>query len=117
MAALMLCTSSLLIGMIAGIVMGIRHDFRLGPAHAHLNLIGGVLMFLFGLYYRVVPQAAALALAKVQGGLHIVGSIAFPLGIALAATQGSEIVVIIGSLIVTFAMALFVVVVLRTARA
>lgn len=118
MAALMLSTSAvlLLIGVIAGIVMGVRHDFSLSPAHAHLNLVGGVLLFLFGLYYRVVPQAAALALAKVQGYLHIAGSLIFPVGIALAATQGTEIVAIIGSLIVTLAMALFALIVLRTAR-
>jgi hypothetical protein len=33
----------LLVGMLAGTVMGIQQDFALGPAHAHLNLIGGVL--------------------------------------------------------------------------
>ena len=34
----------LLIGMLAGIAMGIREDFALQPAHAHLNLVGGVLL-------------------------------------------------------------------------
>ena len=34
--------------MLAGIVMGIQQNFVLAPAHAHLNLIGGVLLFLFG---------------------------------------------------------------------
>ncbi|MEN3376701.1 MAG: hypothetical protein V7604_2056, partial [Hyphomicrobiales bacterium] len=29
-----------LVGMAAGIVMGIRQDFSLAPAHAHLNLLG-----------------------------------------------------------------------------
>jgi hypothetical protein len=38
----------LLVGMLAGIEMGIRQDFALAPAHAHLNLIGGALLFLFG---------------------------------------------------------------------
>ena len=49
----------LLCGMVFGITMGIRQDFTLAPAHAHLNLIGFVLMFLAGLYYRVVPAASA----------------------------------------------------------
>ena len=58
---LMMCVSVvvLLLGMVLGIVMGIREDFTLQPAHAHLNLVGGVLLFLFGLYYRLVPAAGA----------------------------------------------------------
>ncbi|WP_309774281.1 hypothetical protein [Nitrobacter vulgaris] len=47
----------LLVGMIAGIAMGIQQNFVLAPAHTHLNLVGGVLLFLFGLYYRMIrPQ-------------------------------------------------------------
>jgi hypothetical protein len=51
--------------MLAGIAIGITQNFV--PAHAHLNLVGGVLLFLFGLYYRLVPPAGTSALAKVQG--------------------------------------------------
>lgn len=57
----------LLFGMLAGIAMGIAQDFALTPAHAHLNLVGGVLLFPFGLYYRLVPAAGSALLAKVQG--------------------------------------------------
>jgi zona occludens toxin (predicted ATPase) len=41
--SLMMCLSVvvLLVGMLAGIAMGIEQNFT--PAHAHLNLIGGVL--------------------------------------------------------------------------
>jgi hypothetical protein len=35
-----------LAGMGFGIFMGIRQDFALAPAHAHLNLLGFVVMFL-----------------------------------------------------------------------
>ena len=45
------------VGMLAGIAMGIEQNFTLAPAHAHLNLVGGVLLFLFGLYYRLIPAA------------------------------------------------------------
>ncbi len=109
----------LVMGMIWGIEMGIRQDFALAPAHAHLNLVGGVLLFLFGLYYRLVPQAGASALAKVQGWLHIVGGIVFPLGVALVLVKGEALVAIpiIGSLIVLLAVALFAVIVFRTSRA
>jgi hypothetical protein len=109
----------LLVGMLAGIDMGIRQDFVLAPAHAHLNLVGGVLLFLFGLYYRLIPAAGASMLAKVQGWLHIVGGILFPAGVAMVLLKGPsfEAAPIVGSLIVVAAMALFAVIVFRTSRA
>lgn len=119
--SLMMCVSAvvLLLGMLAGIVMGILEDFTLAPAHAHLNLIGGVLLFMFGLYYRVVPAAGTTALAKVQGWLHIIGAILFPAGVAIVLVKGPSLIgaPIAGSLIVTAAMALFAVIVFRTSRA
>ena len=119
--SLMMCVGTLvlLIGMLAGIAMGIRQDFALAPAHAHLNLVGGVLLFVFGLYYRLVPAAGRTGLAKVQGWLHIVGAILFPAGIALVVLKGTSYIAapVIGSLIVVAAMALFAVIVFRSARA
>ena len=119
----MMCAGAvvLLVGMLAGIAMGIQQDFALAlaPAHAHLNLIGGVLLFLFGLYYRLVPAAGATTLAKVQGWLHIAGAILFPAGVAIVILKGASFIAapIAGSLIVVAAMALFAVIVFRSARA
>jgi hypothetical protein len=109
----------LLLGMIWGIEMGIRQEFSLAPAHAHFNLIGGVLLFVFGLYYRMVPLARDGALAKWQSWLHIVGAILFPFGIAVVIKKGESFVVlpIVGSLIVVVAVALFALIVFRTSRA
>jgi hypothetical protein len=119
--SLMMCLSVvvLLVGMLAGIAMGIAQNFVLAPAHAHLNLIGGVLLFLFGLYYRLVPAAGTTTLAKVQGWLHMVGAILFPAGVAAVLLKGPslEAAPIAGSLLVVAAMALFAVIVFRTARA
>jgi hypothetical protein len=119
--SLMMCMSVviLLVGMLAGIVMGIQQSFVLAPAHAHLNLIGGVLLFLFGLYYGLIPAAGTSTLAKVQGWLHMVGGIVFPAGVALVLLKGPsfEIAPIAGSLIVVAAMVLFAIVVFRTSRA
>jgi hypothetical protein len=119
--SLMMCVSVMvmLVGMLAGIVMGIEQDFALAPAHAHFNLIGGVMLFLFGLCYRLVPAAGTSALAKMQGWLHIVGAILFPAGVAVVILKGASFIAapIIGSLIVTAAMALFMVIVFRSARA
>jgi hypothetical protein len=119
--SLMMCVSVviLLIGMLAGIAMGMTQNFMLAPAHAHLNLVGGVLLFLFGLYYRLVPAAGTTWLARVQGWLHITGGIVFPVGVAIVLTRGPafEAAPIAGALIVVVAMALFAVNVFRTARA
>jgi hypothetical protein len=119
--SLMMCLSVvvLLVGMLAGIAMGIAQNFVLAPAHAHLNLIGGVLLFLFGLYYRLVPAAGTTTLAKVQGWLHMVGAILFPAGVAAVLLKGPsvEAAPIAGSLLVVASMALFAVIVFRTARA
>jgi hypothetical protein len=119
--SLMMCTGAviLLVGMLAGIAMGIQQNFVLAPAHAHLNLVGGVLLFLFGLYYRLIPAAGSSTLAKVQGWLHIIGAILFPVGVAVVLLKGPsfEAAPIAGSLIVVAAMALFVVIVFRSSRA
>lgn len=118
---LMMCVSVVLLflGMLAGIVMGIKEDFALATAHAHLNLIGGVLMFLFGFYYKLVPLAGKSGLAKVQGTLHIVGAILFPAGIACVVLKGTSFVplAVAGSLFVIVSLALFAGIVFRTARA
>ena len=118
---LMMCVSVVIlsIGMLAGIVMGIQQDFALQPAHAHLNLVGGVLLFLFGLYYRLFPAAGQSTLATIQGWLHIVGGVLFPLGVAIVVLKGDTYVVfpIVGSLIVLAATALFAVIVFRTSKA
>ena len=117
--SLMMCVSVviLLIGMLAGIAMGITQNFALAPAHAHLNLVGGVLLFLFGLYYRLVPGAGTTWLARLQGWLHIAGAVVFPAGVAIVLTKGPafEAAPIAGALIVVAAMALFAVNVFRTA--
>jgi hypothetical protein len=95
---LMMCVSVvvLLIGTLAGIGMGIQQNFVLAPAHAHLNLVGGVLLFLFGLHYRLVPVGVAVVLLK---------------------GPSFEAAPIAGSLIVVAAMALFTVIVFRTRHA
>ncbi len=117
----MMCLSVLILlaGMLAGIAMGIEQDFTLAPAHAHLNLIGGVLLFLFGLYYRLVPAVGTTTLAKVQGWLHMIGAIVFPAGVAMVLLKGPAFLAapIAGSLVVVAAMALFAVIVIRSSRA
>jgi hypothetical protein len=109
----------LVLGMCLGIGMGIKQDFRLAPAHAHLNLVGFMLPFVAGLYYRAVPQGGQGALATTQAWLAIIGGVLFPLGIAAVTGIGPqyEVLAIGGSLIVFVAALLFAVIVFRTAGA
>jgi peptidoglycan/LPS O-acetylase OafA/YrhL len=109
----------LLVGMALGMVMGIQQNFLLAPAHAHLNLVGFVTMFLAGIYYRFVPEAAEGMLPKVQAVVHITGAIVFPLGIAavLSWGPGYEAAAIGGAWIVLIAILLFAVIVFRTTTA
>jgi len=111
--------SSGLDGMGFGIFMGVTQDFMLAPAHAHLNLLGFVTMFLSALYYRAFPEAAAMRLAFYQSIVSMVGAVLFPIGITCVLLGGHdrfEPVVIAGALTVFLGMALFAVIVFRTAE-
>jgi hypothetical protein len=118
--SLMMCVSVfvLLVGMVGGLVMGIEQNFLLAPAHAHLNLVGGVLLFLFGMYYRLFPTVGQTALARIQGWLHIGGGILLPGGIALvvAVNHALVLVAVIGGVMTIAATLLFAAIVLRNER-
>ncbi|HET7197492.1 MAG TPA: hypothetical protein VFI86_02415 [Burkholderiales bacterium] len=57
-----------LAGMAWGIQMAVSGNHQAFPAHAHLNLLGWVSLFLFGVFYHLHPQLdgsrAALAQAR-----------------------------------------------------
>jgi hypothetical protein len=106
-----------LIGFGLGIFMGITQNFVLMPAHAHLNLLGFVSMFMSALYYRAVPDAAQSRLARYQAIVSMVGAVIFPIGIASVLLGGHdrfEPVVVAGALTVLLGMALFAVIVFRS---
>lgn len=96
-----------LVGMGAGIFMGITGDYTLAPAHAHNNLLGWVSMAIFGLYYALVPDVAARRLTAVHFWLALVANIAFPIGIGLVVTGKGETLSVIGSLLEVLSMLLF----------
>ena len=113
MKASALCFQSAVVfviaGMIWGIVMGISQDFTAAPAHAHLNLLGWVSLFLFGIYYRLHPSLEAAKTAIVQVWVWIIGTIIFAIGIGLASTGRAigEPVTGVGSFIVLIDVLLF----------
>ena len=110
-------TILLLVGLCIGIGMAMKQDFRLAPTHAHLNLVGFVIMFLAGLYYRMVPAAETMSLAKWHALLHIAAAIIMPIGIAALTiiNPSYEIIAVVGALTFLAAIILFTVVVYRTA--
>ncbi len=63
----------LVLGIPIGMYMGAVNNFALAPLHAHLNLLGFVLMTIFGILYRIVPAMADSGLAKVHFWLHTIG--------------------------------------------
>jgi hypothetical protein len=102
-------------GMGMGIAMAIGQDHSVMPAHAHLNLLGWVSLFLFGIYYRLHPGADVSRLALAHVGIWCVGTVA--LAIAVAAIHlghtAAEPVAAIGSLVLLGDMLLFAVLVFR----
>lgn len=62
----------LLVGMAFGLKMSASMDFTLHGLHAHLNLLGFVLMTLFGLCYRSWPRMKENKLATVHYLLHTI---------------------------------------------
>lgn len=63
----------LIVGISFGIMMGGSGDTTMVPVHAHLNLLGFVLMSIFGLVYRSFPAMAQSILARVHFWLHQAG--------------------------------------------
>src|SRR3978361_1658440 len=55
-----------LVGMGWGIQMAASHDHSAMPAHAHLNLLGWVSLFMFGVFYHLHPAVDASRAAVVQ---------------------------------------------------
>lgn len=106
-------TLYLLAGMVWGIVMSATTDHSLSPAHAHLNLIGGVLMALAGIFYQLVPAANDSRYAKVHFAVATLGILTMIPGIAMAISGQGETLAKIGSVITLAAMAMFAFAVFR----
>ncbi len=96
-------------GMIWGIVMAVSNDHSTFPAHAHLNLLGWVSLFLFGIYYHLHPAIDRHRLAFVQVWVWIAATIILTIGVALinsGHTEGDPIAAV-GSLVILADVLLF----------
>ena len=97
------------IGMLWGLQMAISGDHSAHPAHAHLNLLGWVCLFLFGIYYRLHPALEGNGFARIQVWLWIVGTVIQAIGVGLVHTGSpkAEPAAAGGSILVLVAMLMF----------
>lgn len=104
-------------GMAMGIGMAASQDHSIMPAHAHLNLLGWVSLFLFGIYYERRPALNASRMAMVQIVLWSVGTVVLTVAVAaihLGYTAADPIAAI-ASLVILAAMLIFAYFVFRPA--
>jgi drug/metabolite transporter (DMT)-like permease len=106
-------------GMAWGLHMAISDDHSAFPAHAHLNLVGWVSLFLIGIYYRLHPALERARSAHLQVWSWLVGTIVMAIGVGLVhtGTAAGEPLAAGGSLIVFASALLFAWLLFRTERA
>ena len=85
----------LVVGIGLGLYMGAQHDFVQAPTHAHINLLGGVWLFLAGLFYNAHPQISK-RLTTIHYYLAVIGLLIFVPGIWGAQIQAPWLEPVIG---------------------
>lgn len=96
-------------GMFMGIGMAASHDHALAPAHAHINLVGWVSLFLIGIFYRLHPDLDASKPALLQVAVWIVGTAIMTSGVTAIylGQMAGEPFATIGSIILLLDMLFF----------
>lgn len=105
-------------GMIWGLQMAISDNHSAFPAHAHLNLLGWVSLFLFGIYYHLHPMLDRSRAALIQVSVWIAGTIVMVIGIGLVHTghQAGDPLAAVGSFTVFGSMLMFGWLIFRSER-
>jgi hypothetical protein len=105
-------------GMAMGIGMAMTQNHALMPAHAHLNLLGWVSLFLFGIYYERRPALDTSRLAMIQVILWSLGTVVLTVAVSAIhlGYHAADPIAAIASLIVLAAMIQFAYFVFRPAR-
>lgn len=96
-------------GMIWGLYMAISQNHATMPAHAHVNLLGWVSLFLFGIFYHLHPAIDGARAARMQVWIWMAGVVIQAFGVARIYTghASGEVFASIGSFVVLGAMILF----------
>ena len=99
-------------GVVLGLIMGGSQNFTQAPTHAHLNLVGGVWMFLAGLFYNSHPHISS-KLRAAHYILAVIGILGFIPGLygELSGAKWAMAPLMIGSLITGISILLFAVIV------
>jgi hypothetical protein len=104
--------------MFWGLAMAISEDHTTLSAHAHLNLLGWVSLFLFGLFYRLHPALDAARIARLQVMIWTAGTVVMAIGVAMIRTgYPGEPLAAVGSLGVLASIVMFAWQVIRLERA
>ncbi|MET0529128.1 MAG: hypothetical protein ABW003_12460 [Microvirga sp.] len=105
-------------GMGMGIGMAASQDHSIMPAHAHLNLLGWVSLFLFGIYYERRPALDTSRLARIQVYLWTIGTVVLTVAVAAIhlGYESADPLAGIASIIVLGAILLFAYFVFRPAH-
>jgi hypothetical protein len=96
-------------GMVWGIIMAISENHSAMPAHAHLNLLGWVSLFLFGIFYHLHPAIDHGRTAMIQVWVWIAATVILTVGVGLVHTGYSigDPIAAVGSIITLADMLLF----------
>jgi hypothetical protein len=96
-------------GMAWGIVMGISQNHAAMTAHAHLNLLGWVSLFLFGIFYHLHPAIDGSRMAMMQVWIWIIGTVILTIGVWQLYSGHSigDTIAAVGSFIALAGMLLF----------
>ena len=73
---------ALICGVCLGAWMGANENFTLRSVHAHINLVGWASMMLYGLFYRVFPDAARGWAPVTQFYLSVIGFVLMITGLS-----------------------------------
>jgi hypothetical protein len=103
----------LIVGMVLGIVMGIRGDFQLAAVHAHVNLVGFVSHCMFGVIHRAWPSLRASALAVAQFWFFVLGTPVYLVGITIAILMSNIVLAATGAIAILIGALLFLVMIVR----
>jgi hypothetical protein len=87
-------------GMVFGIWIGITQKLGYAESHAHANLVGFVASVLFGLIYHAFPAMKSSRLAMPQFWIYTLGAILLVAGKVIFDTNGSDMVVKGGSVVI-----------------
>lgn len=100
----------MVIGLIAGLIMGMSGNHSLVTVHSHLSLVGWATMAIIGLIYVVRPQCADNKLSVWHFWLHNIGLPVMIISLTLQYGYGNaeaEKFAGIGSIIIFVALLLF----------